>query len=53
MATVQEMCARIGMVTGRGLAGNIRVFFGKRLLYVCAGLLFMPKPTNIEIMIIP
>src|SRR5262245_47340749 len=23
MSTVQEMCARIGMVTGRGLAGNI------------------------------
>src|SRR5690348_12216799 len=33
MATVQEMCARIGMVTGRGLAGNIRVFFSKRVLY--------------------
>src|SRR5579859_2434081 len=27
MAIVQEMCARIGMVTGRGLAGNIRAHF--------------------------
>ena len=24
MSVVQEMCARIGLVTGRGLAGNIR-----------------------------
>lgn len=47
MATVQEMCARIGMVTGRGLAGNIRVFFGKRLLYVCTALLFMANSFNI------
>lgn len=47
MATVQEMCARIGMVTGRGLAGNIRVFFGKRLLYVCAVLLFIANTFNI------
>src|SRR5581483_9936952 len=27
MAVVQEMCARIGMVTGRGLAGNIHSHF--------------------------
>jgi len=47
MATVQEMCARIGMVTGRGLAGNIRVFFGKRLLYVCTVLLFAANSFNI------
>lgn len=47
MAVVQEMCARIGMVTGRGLAGNIRVFFGKRLLYVCTALLFMANAFNI------
>jgi len=47
MATVQEMCARIGMVTGRGLAGNIRIFFGTRLLYVCTVLLFMANTFNI------
>lgn len=47
MATVQEMCARIGMVTGRGLAGNIRVIFGKRLLYICTVLLFMANTFNI------
>lgn len=47
MAIVQEMCARIGMVTGRGLAGNIRVFFPKRVLYVCTLLLFAANALNI------
>src|SRR3982750_3232559 len=47
MATVQEMCARIGLVTGRGLAGNIRVFFSKRVLYVCTALLFAANAFNI------
>ena len=47
MAVVQEMCARIGMVTGRGLAGNIRVFFGKKLLYICTMLLFAANAFNI------
>src|SRR5689334_5303645 len=27
MSFVQEMCARIGLVTGRGLAGNIRLHY--------------------------
>lgn len=47
MAVVQEMCARIGMVTGRGLAGNIRVHFNRRLLYVCTLLLFSANALNI------
>jgi NRAMP (natural resistance-associated macrophage protein)-like metal ion transporter len=47
MATVQEMCARIGLVTGRGLAGNIRIFFSKRILYICTALLFMANSFNI------
>ncbi|HEX7633502.1 MAG TPA: Nramp family divalent metal transporter [Candidatus Saccharimonadales bacterium] len=46
-AIVQEMCARIGLVTGRGLAGNIRVHFGKRILYLCAMLLFVANAINI------
>jgi Mn2+/Fe2+ NRAMP family transporter len=46
-AVVQEMCARIGLVTGRGLAGNIRVRFSKRILYVCAFLLFVANAINI------
>lgn len=47
MVTIQEMCARIGMVTGRGLAGNIRVFFPKRMLYLCTMLLFAANALNI------
>lgn len=46
-AIVQEMCARIGLVTGRGLAGNIRVNFSRRILYACAGLLFVTNAINI------
>lgn len=47
MAVVQEMCARIGLVTGRGLAGNIRLVFSKRVLYICTILLFIANTFNI------
>jgi NRAMP (natural resistance-associated macrophage protein)-like metal ion transporter len=46
-AIVQEMCARIGLVTGRGLAGNIRVFFNRRILAVCTFMLFIANAVNI------
>jgi NRAMP (natural resistance-associated macrophage protein)-like metal ion transporter len=46
-AIVQEMCARIGLVTGRGLAGNIRIFFSRRILYFCSLLLFVSNTVNI------
>jgi NRAMP (natural resistance-associated macrophage protein)-like metal ion transporter len=46
-AIVQEMCARIGLVTGRGLAGNIRAYFSKRVLYTCGLLLFVANAINI------
>lgn len=47
MAIVQEMCARIGLVTGRGLAANIRIHFPKWVLYLCTGLLFFANTLNI------
>src|ERR1700727_3763075 len=47
MAIIQEMCARIGLVTGRGLAGNIRVHFGRRILYVSTLFLFAANTFNI------
>ena len=47
MAIVQEMCARIGLATGRGLAGNIRINYPKGVLYVCAFLLFIANTLNI------
>ena len=47
MSFVQEMCARIGLVTGRGLAGNIRAHFSRRVLYICTILLFAANSLNI------
>ncbi len=47
MAIVQEMCARIGLVTGRGLAGNIRLYYSKKILYCCTALLFIANTLNI------
>ncbi len=47
MSVVQEMCARIGLVTGRGLAANIRAVLSKRVLYVCSILLFAANSFNI------
>jgi NRAMP (natural resistance-associated macrophage protein)-like metal ion transporter len=47
MAVVQEMCARIGLVTGRGLAGTMRQYFPRKLLYVVSLLLFAANAFNI------
>ena len=41
MAFVQMMCARIGMVTGQGLAGALREKFPKPVMVlVCVALMF-------------
>lgn len=47
MAVIQEMCARIGLVTGRGLAANIRMHFPKKVLYISTMLLFAANTFNI------
>lgn len=47
MAVVQEMCARIGLVTGRGLAGTIRLHFSRKILLFCTVLLFGANAFNI------
>jgi NRAMP (natural resistance-associated macrophage protein)-like metal ion transporter len=47
MAIIQEMCARIGLVTGRGLAGTIRLHFSRRVLLFCTTLLFAANSFNI------
>ncbi len=47
MSIVQEMCARIGIVTGQGLAANIRIHFPKWVLYTCTLLLFAANTLNI------
>lgn len=47
MAIVQEMCARIGLVTGSGLATNIRKHFSRKVLYISTLLLFAANTFNI------
>lgn len=47
MAIVQEMCARIGLVTGRGLAGTIRKYYPRWVLYTTTVLLFVANTLNI------
>ena len=47
MAVVQEMCARIGIVSGEGLAANIRKHYPAAALYAAAGLLFFANTFNI------
>lgn len=44
---VQTMCARIGMVTGRGLAGALRHKFPRKVLLVAACALFIANTINV------
>lgn len=47
MSVVQEMCARIGVVTGIGLAGSIRKHYSKSAILFIALLLFISNTINI------
>ena len=47
MSGVQEMCARIGLVTGHGLAGVMRLHYPKLLLYPIAFLVVVANIINI------
>lgn len=47
MAAVQLMCARLGMVTGRGLAHNIRIRYPKWVMWSACGLLLVANVFNI------
>lgn len=44
---VQTMCARIGMVTGRGLAGALRHKFPRAVLFIAAVALFVANTINV------
>ncbi len=46
-AAVQEVCARIGLVTGHGLAAIIKHYFPRWMLYVVAFLLVAANTLNI------
>ena len=47
MVAVQTMCARIGMVTGRGIAGALRHKFPRPVLIVAATALFIANTINV------
>jgi NRAMP (natural resistance-associated macrophage protein)-like metal ion transporter len=47
MAAMQSLCARIGRVTGKGLAANIRSHFPPGVLYAVVGLLVVANTLNI------
>src|SRR5438093_9209738 len=47
MAFIQIMCARIGMVTGRGLAGALRQICPRWLLFIVAVALLSASIINI------
>jgi NRAMP (natural resistance-associated macrophage protein)-like metal ion transporter len=47
MVAVQSVCARIGRVTGHGLAGNMVQIFPRPVVYVLVGLLLAANTINI------
>ena len=47
MVAIQEMCGRIGMVTGRGLAGVIKKYHSKSLMWFAVILLAVANTINI------
>src|SRR5213596_1846813 len=47
MAAVQLVCARIGLVTGRGLAGAVRQHYPRPFLYLACALLLVANVFNI------
>ncbi len=47
MAAIQEISARIGRVTGLGIAGNIRRYYPRWLLYLLVGLVLTANTINL------
>ncbi len=47
MAAVQETSARIGIVTGKGLSGIIKKYYGKKILVLLITLLVIANTVNI------
>ncbi len=47
MSAVQMMCARLGMVSGRGLAGVIRLHYPRWVLWFACTLLIVANVINI------
>lgn len=47
MVAIQQISARIGRITGKGIAGNLRQHYPKRLLQSIVALLFLANTVNI------
>lgn len=47
MTVIQEICGRIGVVTGRGLSGVIKHYYSKKILYFAVFILFIANVINI------
>jgi NRAMP (natural resistance-associated macrophage protein)-like metal ion transporter len=47
MAAIQDMCARIGIVTGHGLAGTLRRRFPRPVVLAAVALLFVANTFNV------
>lgn len=47
MAAIQEICGRIGMVTGRGLAAILREHYSRKVLFVAVALLMSANIVNV------
>jgi len=47
MTVIQEMCGRVGMVTGKGLASVIREHYSRKILFGAVGLLFVANTINV------
>jgi len=47
MIVIQEMCGRVGLVTGTGIASVIKTHFGKKILYPIVLLLLIANTINV------
>ena len=47
MVVIQQMCGRIGTVTGKGLAGTIRAHYSRPVLYFAVSLLVITNTINV------
>ena len=47
MTAIQEMCARIGLITGSGLAAIIKKKYSRKVVFPLIGLLFIANTINI------
>lgn len=47
MAIIQEMCGRIALVTGQGLASNIKRIYSRKALHFCTIILLIANTLNI------